>query len=244
MGRDPDGVLPRANYASTVQAIVDKYTNLTDPNTGQKIIAAVFTKAQMANVQGSDSLNPTRTGDVVVVTKPPYQFDAATVGTLVAPSGFFGQHGYLPDLVDLAHNINMHATFVGGGPDIVHKNSVAGVRAVDLAPTLAVLGGFNPPLQAQGRVLTQIITGGSKYTTGQILGFNDVHGNITGTGLTFTDPYTGVKDAAGGIATLATYLEAGPAEPSRTRSPSRPATWWARARRSPACCATSRRWTR
>ena len=180
MGRDPDGVLPRANYASTVQAIVDKYTNLTDPSTGQKIIAAVFTKAQMANVQGSDSLNPTRTGDVVVVTKPPYQFDAATVGTLVAPSGFFGQHGYLPNLVDLAHNVNMHATFVGGGPDIVHDSRSTTCSAVDLAPTLAVLGGFNPPLQAQGRVLTEIIKGGSKYATGQILGFNDVHGNITG----------------------------------------------------------------
>ena len=43
--------------------------------------------------------------------------------------------------------------------------------------------------------------------TGQILGINDVHGNITGNGLTYTDPYTGVKDAAGGIATLATYLK-------------------------------------
>jgi hypothetical protein len=51
----------------------------------------------------------------------------------------------------------MHATFVAAGPDIVHASSVAGVRAVDLAPTLAVLGGFNPSLQAQGRVLTDII---------------------------------------------------------------------------------------
>ena len=120
----------------------------------------------------------------MVVTKVPYEFDSQTVGTLVAPSRFFGQHGYLPDDVDLAHNINMHATFVAGGPDIVHDPSVEGVRAVDLAPTLAVLGGFNPPLQAQGRVLTNIIAGGSKYVTGQLLGINDVHGNITGNGLT------------------------------------------------------------
>ncbi|HEY7009976.1 MAG TPA: alkaline phosphatase family protein [Jatrophihabitantaceae bacterium] len=205
-GRTPGGVLDPAQYQATVDKIVDKYKNLTDPNTGQKIIEAVYTKAQMADVQGSDSLNPTRTGDVVVVSKVPYQFDAATPGTLVAPSHFFGQHGYLPDYVDLAHNIDLHATFVGGGPDIVHKKNVAGVRAVDLAPTLAVLGGFDPPLQAQGKVLTDILVNGTKYRTGQILGFNDVHGNITGTGLTQTDPYTGVKDAAGGIATLATYL--------------------------------------
>jgi 2',3'-cyclic-nucleotide 2'-phosphodiesterase (5'-nucleotidase family) len=206
LNRDPAIVNPD-NYQATVNAIVDKYRNLRDPNTGKKIIEAVYTKAQMADIQGSDSLNPTRTGDVVVVSKVPYQFDAATPGTLVAPSRFFGQHGYRPDDVDLAHNINMHATFVAGGPDIVHDRSVKHVSAVDLAPTLAVLGGFDPPLQAQGRVLTDILQGGNKYRTGQILGFNDVHGNITGNGLTLTDPYTGVKDAAGGIATLATYLE-------------------------------------
>ncbi|HVU90654.1 MAG TPA: 5'-nucleotidase C-terminal domain-containing protein [Jatrophihabitans sp.] len=206
-GRDPDGVLDPAQYQATVDAIVAKYQGLKDPSTGKSIIEKVLTKAQMADVEGSDSLNPTRTGDVVVVARPPYQFDAATVGTLVAPSRFFGQHGYLPDDVDFAHNINMHATFVAGGPDVAHVRSVDGVRAVDLAPTLAVLGGFDPPLQAQGRVLTRIIRGGERFATGQILGINDVHGNITGAGLTYTDPYTGVKDAAGGIATLATYLK-------------------------------------
>ncbi len=212
-GRNPDGVLDPAQYQATVNKIVHAYLDLRDPATGKKIIEKVLTKAQMADVEGSDSLNPTRTGDVVVVAKVPYQFDAATVGTLVAPSQFFGQHGYLPDDVDLAHNIDMHATFVAGGPDIVHRRSVRGVRAVDLAPTLAVLGGFDPPLQAQGRVLTQILRG--SYATGQILGFNDVHGNITSNGLTYTDPYTGVKDVAGGIATLATYLkQARRAEPN------------------------------
>ena len=30
----------------------------------------------------------------------------------IALSHFFGQHGYLPDYVDLANNINMHAMFV------------------------------------------------------------------------------------------------------------------------------------
>jgi 2',3'-cyclic-nucleotide 2'-phosphodiesterase (5'-nucleotidase family) len=213
-GRNPDGVLPQSDYVSTVHEIVDAYRNLTDPDTGQKIIAAVFTKAQMADVQGSNSLNPTRTGDVVVVTKPPYQFDAATVGTLVAPSHFFGQHGYLPNLVDLKHNINLHATFVAGGPDIRHRGSVPGVHAVDLAPTLALLGGFDPPLQATGRVLTGIIKGGGSLAMAHVLGINDVHGNITGAGLTYTDPYTGVKDATGGIATLATYLKQAQAAPN------------------------------
>lgn len=207
-GRNPDGVLDPADYASTVAKIVAAYQNLKDPATGRAVVEKVFTKDQLSNVEGSDSLNPQRSGDVVVVAKVPYEFDGNTVGSLVAPSLFFGQHGYLPDDVDLKHNINMHATFVAGGPDIEHLRSVTGVRAVDLAPTLAVLGHFPPPLQAQGSVLTSIIRGGSRYVTGQLLAINDVHGNLTGNGLTYTDPYSGTKDAAGGLGVLAADLKA------------------------------------
>ncbi|HEY2795784.1 MAG TPA: 5'-nucleotidase C-terminal domain-containing protein [Micromonosporaceae bacterium] len=206
-GRDPDGVLDPADYQATVDRIIAAYRALKDPTTGKSIVEKVLTKAQLADVDGSDSLNPYRSGDVVVVTKVPYEFDGNTVGSLVAPSLFFGQHGYLPDDVDLAHNINMHATFVAAGPDIAHVRSVRGVHAVDLAPTLAVLGGFNPPLQAQGVVLTGILKNGSRYSTGQLLGINDVHGNLTDDGLTYTDPYTGVHDVAGGLATLTTDLK-------------------------------------
>jgi len=206
-GRNPDGVLNAADYQSTVDEIVNAYRSLKDPANGKPVVEKVLTKAQLGDVDGSDALNPTRSGDVVVVTKVPYEFDANTVGTLVAPSQFFGQHGYLPNDVDLKHNINMHATFVAGGPDISHVRSVRGVQATDLAPTLAILGGFNPPLQAQGKVLTSILKGGDRYSTGQLLGINDVHGNLTDDGLTYTDPYTGVKDVAGGIATLSTYLK-------------------------------------
>ena len=144
--------------------IVNAYKSLKDPSNGNPLLEKVLTKAQLGDVDGSDSLNPTRSGDVVVVTKVPYEFDANTVGTLVAPSQFFGQHGYLPEDVDLKHNINMHATFVAGGPDILHVPSVRGVHATDLAPTLAILGGFNPPLQAQGKVSSRRSSGAATAT--------------------------------------------------------------------------------
>lgn len=217
-GRDPDGTVPKADYKAMVATIVKAYRNLKDPDhPGADVVSAVLTKAQMRDVQGSDSYNPTRTGDVVVVTKPPYEFDASTPGTLIAPSQFFGQHGYLSNYVDLAHNINMHGTFVAGGPGITHRRAVHGVRAVDLAPTAAVLGGFPGPLHAQGHVLTSILRGGHRLVSGQILGINDVHGNLTGKGLTYTDPFTGVTAPAGGIARLASQLDkARAADPAGT----------------------------
>ena len=41
-------------------------------------------KEELRNVDGTDSLHPNRSGDVVVVLRPPYQFDAATPGQRIA----------------------------------------------------------------------------------------------------------------------------------------------------------------
>ena len=154
--------LPADQHAVVVQKIVDAFNTVTDPaNPSWHPIAKVLTKGQLSNVDGSNSLNPTRSGDVVAVALPPYQFDAATPGKVIAPSGFFGQHGYLPDLVDLGHNVNMHATFVAAGPGIrtIH-DQISGVQAVDLAPTIAQLLGIPAPNDTQGRVLTEIFPSG------------------------------------------------------------------------------------
>ena len=104
-------------------------------------------KEELRNVDGTDSLHPSRSGDVVVVLRPPYQFDAATPGQRIAFSQFFGQHGYLPNLVELEHNVNMHATFVATGPGIEKSQRRPDVRAIDVAPTVAFLLGDPGPAQ-------------------------------------------------------------------------------------------------
>jgi predicted AlkP superfamily phosphohydrolase/phosphomutase len=154
--------LPADQHAAVVQKIIAAFMAVRDPaNPTWKPIAAVFTKDQLADVEGSNSLNPTRSGDVVVVAQPPYQFDASTPGTVIAPSGFFGQHGYLPDLVDLGHNVNMHATFIAAGPGIrTMHDKIPGVQAVDLAPTIADLLGIPAPANTQGHTLSNILTSG------------------------------------------------------------------------------------
>jgi hypothetical protein len=151
--------LPPAEHAQVVAKVVAAFNAFRDPaNPRWRPISAVLTKDQLANVDGSNSLHPTRSGDVVAVALPPYQFDASTPGRLIAPSGFFGQHGYLPDLVDLGHSVNMHATFVAAGPGIreLHRK-LPGVQAVDVAPTVARLLGIPAPANTQGRVLGEIL---------------------------------------------------------------------------------------
>ena len=131
------------------------------------MIDRAYTKAEaryIPNGPGStaDMAHPTRTGDLVVFAYPPYQFDAATPGTLVARSAFFGQHGYVPDVQDLAANINMRATFLAGGGVIAHNGTVEGVRTIDLAPTMAYILGVPEPQHAQGMVRWTCCGGGQR----------------------------------------------------------------------------------
>ena len=160
-----------ADLAATVQQIKDAFAALQDPNDwtgdgqpeGWKVIDRVYTKAEARYIpNGADSTadmaHPTRTGDVIAFAFPPYQYDAATPGTLVARSAFFGQHGYVPDVQDFAANVNMRATFIAGGPGIT-QGEVDGARTIDIAPTIAYMMGVPAPQQAQGRVLLDIVAG-------------------------------------------------------------------------------------
>ena len=201
-GRDPGGIVPLTQppppaadvdtFAEIRDRIVAAFENLNDPaNPGKQVVLDVLLPDELRDVDGSDSLHPSRSGDVTVVLRPPYQFDAASVGQRIAFSQFFGQHGYLPDLVDIEHSVNMHAVFVASGPGIRKQAPVAGIRAVDVAPTVAYLLGIDGPQNARGTILTGLTTKPS-FKTYTILDISDYHGqlvplteaadNVTGTG--------------------------------------------------------------
>jgi 2',3'-cyclic-nucleotide 2'-phosphodiesterase (5'-nucleotidase family) len=178
-GRDPGGTVPAANYDAVRNQIVTAFEKLTDPaNPGAQVVEDVLLKEELRDVDGSDSLHPSRSGDVVVVLRPPYQFDAATPGQRIAFSQFFGQHGYFPDLVDIPHNVNMHATFVAAGAGIRKQDPVAGIRAVDVAPTIAFLMGIPGPQNARGRILTELFPQPGRWKTATILDISDYHGQL------------------------------------------------------------------
>src|SRR6266511_3691090 len=194
-------------YEQVRTAAIDAFSNLTDPaNPGKQVVAKVMKKEELRNVDGSDSLHPNRSGDVVVVTRPPYQSDAGTLGQRIAFSQFFGQHGYLPNLVDIAHNVNMDATFVAAGPGIVHSATpVANVRAIDLAPTLSYLMGVAGPQNARGKILYGITQGGSSLKEVTILDISDYHGQLIP--LTETADTLGPSFTIGGAAFLKPWFD-------------------------------------
>ncbi|CAA9558709.1 MAG: 5'-nucleotidase, partial [uncultured Thermomicrobiales bacterium] len=177
--RDPTGTVPEDEYEAVRDRVVAAFEGIADPNNPDAaVVARVFRKEELRDVAGTDALHPTRSGDVVVTLNPPYQFDAAVAGEVVAPSAFFGQHGFLPDLVDLEANVNLRATFVAAGPGIAEGDPVPGVRAIDVAPTVAFLLGIPGPQNARGQILYSILEGGERYREATILDVSDFHGQL------------------------------------------------------------------
>jgi 2',3'-cyclic-nucleotide 2'-phosphodiesterase (5'-nucleotidase family)/predicted AlkP superfamily phosphohydrolase/phosphomutase len=216
IGRDPGGVVASADYETVRQQIVDAFEGLTDPaNPGSQVILDVLLKEELRDVDGSDSLHPNRSGDVVVVARPPYQFDGGVTGQTFAFSQFFGQHGYLPDLVDLEHNVNMHATFIASGPGILQQGPVAGIRAIDVAPTISFLLNIPVPQQTRGRILYELMPGSSSLFELTILDISDYHGQIVPLAeAADTLPSPGINQAfaIGGAAFLKPWFDAFRAE--------------------------------
>jgi 2',3'-cyclic-nucleotide 2'-phosphodiesterase (5'-nucleotidase family) len=217
-GRDPAGSgfsqIAADKYTSTVDQIKAAFGALSDPNDwtgdgqpeGWMMIDRMYTKAESRYIPNgpnstANMAHPTRTGDLVVFSYPPYQFDAAAPGTLVGLSAFFGQHGYVPDVMNLNANVNLHAAFFAGG-DGIAKGVFSNLRTIDLAPTIAYMLRVPEPQQSQGRVLTEVLRGGSSLKKVTILGLNDFHGQLDPT--TFT--MDGVNNPIGGASVLATLF--------------------------------------
>jgi hypothetical protein len=149
--------------------------------------------------------HPTRTGDLVVFSSPPYQFDAATPGTLIARSAFFGQHGYLPDIgatADPASNTNVRATFLAGGRAIA-RGGIEGMRSIDVAATASFLLDIPVPQHSQGQVITPLLRGDNRYKVLNLIGLNDFHGQLEAV----TTPIDGRNVSVGGAAALATMFD-------------------------------------
>lgn len=177
--RDTPGVVTEAEYDAVRDQVVAAFQGLKDPDhPAATVVQKVFKKEELRDMQGTDALSPGRSGDVVVVLKAPYQFNAPTAGKLIAPSEFFGQHGYLPDEVDLTHNINMHGTFLAAGPGIASGKTLEGVRAIDVAPTVAYLLNIPGPTSARGKILYDALANGAALREVTILDISDFHGQL------------------------------------------------------------------
>ena len=154
---DIEGVLAEAGVAAKVTGGAVANVYLSDPADTDLALAAIESLEPMRAYR-RDQLpadlrlaHPTRSGDIVAITEPPYSFSrpAGMAGHLRswlhAVGVSFGGHGYNPRHPD------MGGIFMAMGRGVPDDLVLPEVHQVDLAPTAARLLGIEPPRQSEGR---------------------------------------------------------------------------------------------
>ena len=171
---------PAPDYeAGRATQIINAFQNLTDPaNPGKQVVLKVMKKEELRNVDGTDSLHPSRSGDVVVVLRPPYQFDAATPGqrdrvlAVLRPARLPARPGRPPAQREHARHVR------GGRPGIPHKTPRSR-RACDRPRADPVfLLGIPGPQNARGKILYELTKTPGQYKEVTILDISDYHGQL------------------------------------------------------------------
>lgn len=136
-GREPNGIVPQAEYEETQREIIAALHAYKDAETGRHPFSLAVTRAdaEMLNLHGD------LVGDVVYALRP--EFDGAHGKQL--PSVSFGIGG-------------QHSTFILSGAGV--RRGVAldrQVRVVDVAPTICYLLGLPMPENVEGGVVYEAL---------------------------------------------------------------------------------------
>ena len=152
----------------------------TRPTRATRSSSAIMMKEDLRNVDGSDSLHPNRSGDVVVVLRPPYQSDAgaerpedrdlALLRPARVPAGLWSTWRTTSTCTPRSF---------WAAPTINNKDHVKGLRAIDVAPTIAFLMGIPGPQNARGRILFDLVKDAHDLTEVTILDISDWHAQLT-----------------------------------------------------------------
>jgi len=170
-GREPDGIVSRAEYLTLQQRLVEAVQNFADTNSTYTqgvarvpVFDKIYTRPVPAEIndpqfgrQTSDFIGQD-SGDVFAILRTGYNFDgtqnpvvvrrgdAASAAPILSVPNFYGAHGYDPTLP------NMSAIFYAAGPD-VGCGTLRQIENIDVAPTILKLLGVTPPSTIEGEAL-------------------------------------------------------------------------------------------
>ncbi len=137
-GREPDGIVAAADYASVQRAVIDALLDYRHPATGERAFTLAVSRAdaEMLNLWGE------LVGDVVYALRPEYD----------------GAHGKQLPTATLGIG-GQHCTLVIAGSGVKPVGRLPRqVRHVDIAPTLAYLIGAPMPANTEGAVIYQALS--------------------------------------------------------------------------------------
>ena len=154
---DVRGTLEEAGIGASVFGGAVAHVFLDDPDDADRAGAVLF-GVQPSWTYTRDQIpaswrlrHPTRTGDLLLTTEPPYSFThprglGGKIAPVLAKMGWsLGGHGYAPYLPD------MGGIFMAMGRGVAQGGELPAVHQVDVAPTVARLLAIDPPLRSEGQ---------------------------------------------------------------------------------------------
>ena len=141
-GRDPQGIIPAAEYDKNIDRIIDALRNYREPTTGRNPFSMILRKEDARILGLYDSLGRD-IGDIVYALLP--EFDHEHGRQL--PGAVLGGQSMKPLLVFKGPGVKADVT--------VERN----VWLVDIVPTMAGLLNWPIPSEAEGALLYQIFAG-------------------------------------------------------------------------------------
>ena len=167
-GREPHGVVDPSEYDALREAIIDALLALHDPKDGRRAIPLALKKedALYFGVWGPGG------GDIFLMYGPGFRWCGLEVLTMGEKRTFFdctgANHGPQMTTAETAMSTNSGG-LIASGPGIRRgyareDKEVGPAFTVDIAPTVAELIGIPRPAQCQGKVISDILTGGQPRT--------------------------------------------------------------------------------
>jgi len=132
-GREPGGVVPAAEAAGYLQRAARVLADLAVE--GRPAVERIFTRDEAAAI----GLRSPNSGDLVVFLAPGFAGSDELDGPALAPSRYYGQHGYLA-----SHDEMCGMLFARGAG--IERTRLGEVAAVSVAPMVARWLGFELPL--------------------------------------------------------------------------------------------------
>jgi predicted AlkP superfamily phosphohydrolase/phosphomutase len=138
LGRENPGLVSEGVYAKLQQQIVDLFTALKDPDTGELVFGRVLKREELQRF----GLDHAHSGDVWVQANPGYNLDGWRGKNMVFAdeTTLLGQHGYA------AKDEMMRGIFLAAGYGIPGESiTIAPISITSVAPTVIELLGIPKP---------------------------------------------------------------------------------------------------
>jgi predicted AlkP superfamily phosphohydrolase/phosphomutase len=140
-GREPEGIVPQAEYESVRDEIIERFQGLIDPDDGKPVVDVVYKREEV--MEGSEAAGAP---DLFPVCRA-YSYELSD--GLYSPS-------ILDDYRALPRGFHqMDGIFGIAGPDIEPRSGLS-ASLYDIAPTALYLAGLKVP-KVDGRVLTDFL---------------------------------------------------------------------------------------